>query len=75
MGIVVIIFAVFMAVSLAWIRCGHGGRFGEAIRWSDWHAWRAAVDNKERELAELMAVEPNKPNTTITNNKQKKDEI
>ena len=59
-----VIFAVCAVVFLAWVRRGHGGRFGTAIRWSDWHAWRRAVEDKQRELAELRAAEPPKPGVT-----------
>jgi hypothetical protein len=49
---------------LAWLRSGHGGKFGEAIRNSDWHSWRMAVDEKERELTELKAAEPKRYHLT-----------
>ena len=35
-----------------------GGRLGQAIRESDWQAWRYAVDEKEAELRALRAAEP-----------------
>jgi Sec-independent protein translocase protein TatA len=37
---------------------GRGGAVGRAIRNSDWHSWKSAVEDKERELAELKAAEP-----------------
>jgi hypothetical protein len=55
---IVIPIALILSVSLAWLRNGHGGNFGEAIRRSDWYAWRDAVEDKERELSELKASEP-----------------
>ncbi len=48
-----VIFAVIAVIFLSWIRKGHGGRFGEIIRDSDWRAWKHAVERRERELEEL----------------------
>jgi len=51
---------VFIALIAAatWMRRGHGGRIGRAVRESDHAAWRGAVEDKRRELAELIAAEP-----------------
>jgi len=50
---------VVMFSILTWVRGqGKGGRFGEAIRNSDWHSWKSAVDDKRRELNDLIAAEP-----------------
>ena len=48
-----IIFAVFAVIFLSWVRRGHGGKMGLAIRRSDWHAWKMAVEDREKELLEL----------------------
>ena len=54
-----IIVAVIMVMGLTWIRSGNkGGRFGKAIRNSDWHAWRKAMDDKELELEDLRYSQP-----------------
>ena len=45
----------------AWILSGCGGKFGQHLRRSDWNSWRMAVEDKERELAELKAAEPPRP--------------
>lgn len=52
------IIAIVLIAGLSWIRRGNGGTFGQAIRNSDWHAWRMAVDDLERKLSELRAAEP-----------------
>ncbi len=57
---IVIPSALLLYGGLAFLRSGHGGKFGQAIRNSDWHAWRFAVEEKERELAELKAAEPSR---------------
>lgn len=45
--------------ALAYFRSGpRGGAIGRAVRASDWYSWRIAVEDKERELAELRASEP-----------------
>jgi len=43
----------------AWLRRGHGGKFGQMVRDSDHAAWRDAVADKEAELAALRAAQPN----------------
>ena len=44
---------------LFWFRRPHsGGKVGQKIRDSDWHAWNMAVEDKERELDQLKNVEP-----------------
>ena len=54
-----IIIGIVLLVALRWLRKeDRGGSFGQAIRNSDWHAWRSAVTDKEKELAELKEVEP-----------------
>jgi len=55
-----IIVAICFLVFFTWIRHGKGGAIGKAIRRSDWLAWHDAVEEKERELAELRKVEPKK---------------
>lgn len=54
-----IIVAIIMVTLLTWLRSGNkGGKLGQAVRNSDWNAWRMAMDDKERELEELRRVEP-----------------
>lgn len=43
---------------LWWMRKGHGGRLGQAVRDSDHAAWRWAVEEKEAELRALRDSEP-----------------
>ena len=55
---IVIPVALLLVAGLSWTRAGHGGRFGAHIRASDWYSWRDAVNEKERELAELKSADP-----------------
>ncbi|HDY87867.1 MAG TPA: hypothetical protein ENH82_07100 [bacterium] len=44
---------------LFWLRRpDSGGKIGQGIRNSDWHAWNATVADKEQELANFKKVEP-----------------
>lgn len=53
-----IVGALIMYAGLAWMRSGHGGEVGRRIRNSDYWAWEMAVEDKERELAELKRAKP-----------------
>jgi len=60
---IVIFFAVVALLQglLFWFRHkGCGGKIGQCIRNSDWHAWQSAVQDKERELAALKGAEPSR---------------
>jgi hypothetical protein len=42
-----------------WLRKpGKGGAVGRRVRYSDWLAWRDAMDETHRKLEELRKVEP-----------------
>lgn len=51
---------IVLAGLLLWFRAGHGGSLGRTIRESDHWAWQDAVDEKKRELTELMNAEPSR---------------
>lgn len=55
-----ILVAVGGILFLKWVRAGHdrGGEVGRKIRWSDWMAWKYAVDEMEAKLSELKKAEP-----------------
>jgi hypothetical protein len=50
--------AIILIAVISYARSGKLGSFGQAIRNSDWHAWNDAMQDKQRELAELREAEP-----------------
>ena len=66
MLIPLVVFALLQGL-LFWIRHKNGGgKVGQCIRNSDWHAWKSTVRDKEAELSALKDAEPirDKPSPT-----------